>query len=832
MENLLHEFQTCVRLCPAAERYEIRVLQASLAKGCFMKFIRHRQVMIQLFACAALCMGASVLRAQAPAADRAGNLLVGQLVDDARAAGRNLQLPPELAARESLVLLQKAHRLNPASSTVLRLLAEAAGALHRTALQRKALLQLVNLQPGNMQAQLKFLDSLAAGAQTVGKRITIYRRVMNRPGLDPQIKSALALRIGQLLNAQAHHRAASGMFVQAVKLNSANLAAWQELTLSLEKSHASPAQLLYCYLQTLHCDPFQPDAMAGAAHLLAAAGHYRLAAKWADSAVVEMQQGRAALTGELPTDLAAYWAITRQEDQLRPYLDELLAFKKPSTRVLMIALADYSGSKPVTGAGAKKILARIENRLAAALKARPDSIQLKSDALWLKLVYQAKLPHNIAAQVAAMQKPLAAAPALYARLRGWQLLRQGNLHAAAEKFALGKSDPYAVIGLAEAKAGLGDKKTATSLLLALWRSSPPWPVALAVAQAADNLKIHLSSTAAGNALAVQARGYSSRFLHAVFHPSNIVLVSVHWPRRFPDYGRPIYIHVHYYNESPWSLAVGPNTAITTSLAMAAQIQGVSDINLGAYAIDSDPTVLRLDSHQSLEVTYQINQGVLRALSLANPDSLIGGRLRVITNPAADGTDIYPGPGGQSIDAGYFNVRGFFSGGLKAMAEQASRFSGLPPYQQMIAAGAMSCVLPRLKADLKSAQQAGATASPSPADIGNTIKIFTTQLQSILTNPADTRVQAWVVRLAPRKNLPASIGSCLAAAAKSSSSMVRMMAYWRMLMTAQDQNTPQAMAAVKTALAGFAHHDTDSMAARWAADLARQAAIVPHAAAKK
>ena len=197
-----------------------------------MKSASHRQLLSILACAAALWAGVAPASAQgSTSASRAKALLAGQLVDDARTAGRNLQLPPDLAARESLVLLQKAEELDPQSKTVLRLLAEAAGALHRTALERQALLNLVKLDPKNIVAQLKFLDSLAAGAQTVAARIKIYQHTMAQPQLDPQMKSALALRIGQLLNAQAHHHAANLMFVEAVKLNKANLAAWQELAL-------------------------------------------------------------------------------------------------------------------------------------------------------------------------------------------------------------------------------------------------------------------------------------------------------------------------------------------------------------------------------------------------------------------------------------------------------------------------------------------------------------------------------------------------------------------------------------------------------------------------
>lgn len=797
-----------------------------------MKNMSYRQCILAMACSATLFAGAVNLRAQGQPADRAKSLLAGQLVDDARSAGRNLQLPPDLAARESLVLLQKAQELDPASATVLRLLAEAAGALHRTAIERAALLKLVNLQPDNLAAQLKFLDSLAAGAQTVAQRIHIYRKTMEQNGLNPQVKSALALRIGQLLNAQAHHHAANLMFVDAVKLNTANLAAWQELTLALQKSHAPASQLLYCYLHTLHCDPFQPDAMVGIAHLLAAAGHYALAAKWTNAAIAEYQQSRTALGSSLPSDLAAYWAISAEQDKVRPYLDELLAFKKPATSVLLVALAEYSSGKPSADTRTAKLLARIEARLAAGLKGRPGSVRLQADALWLQLVYQNKLPANIAVHVAAMQKPLAAAPALYARLRGWQLLRQGNVQAAAEKFQTGLTDPYAVIGLAQAKAALGHKKAATALLLGLWRKSPPLPAALAIAQTARNLHIRLSANAAGNALAVQARGYPSRMLHAVYNPSNTVLVSVHWPHRFPNYGRPVYIHVHYYNESPWSLAVGPNTAISTDLAMAARIQGISNINLGAYAIDSNASVLRLDSQQSMEVTYQIDQGALRTLSLDNPDSLVGGQLELIANPIADGTDIYPGLGGQTIHAGYFNIRGFFSGGLKSMITQVSHFNGLSSADQMIAAGAIANVLPKLAADLVSANKASATASPSPAEIQKAILALSAPLESDLNNPGASDVQAWLARLAPRKQLPEKILTAISALRTSPSAVVRMMSYWRMLVSAQDKNSPKAMRAVQKEFANMAHADKNPLAARWAADLAEQAGIAPVAGTKK
>ena len=772
---------------------------------------------------------ASIFPAGLPTAAQAtpstGALWAYQLVNDARSAGRNLRIPPALAARESLVLLQEARRIDPHSTRVLRLLAEAAAVLHRTSLERSTLLELIRLEPHNLVAQVRFIDALAARYQTVARRIHVYLGILNNGKINPQIRSAAALRIGQLRLAQEHHRQAAAMFIKAVHLNTANLAAWRELSLLLARRRAPRRERLYTLIRQLRCNPFDPRVMASIARILASANDYSAAARWANAAVQQFQRVAAPLDPRLTADLAAWWAIADRQAELRPYLRELLALKHPPTKVLMIALAQASKGGLARGSSAAAILARLHRRLAAASKARPNDPILQSDDLWLDLLYQPELAHDIAARVAALRKPLAGDNPTYLRLRGWQLLRQGYLPAARQRFQAAGNDPYAQLGLARIDAQEHNKSAAAAILRRLWLSHLRSLPALAVARAARSWKVKLPVGKKDKAIIAMAAGYPSRELDAIYHPSDAVLVYVHWPARFCSLGEPIDIDVRYFNSTPWSLAVGPNTALTTNVGLAATLEGITHTSLGAYAVDSNAQVLRLDSQHSLRVRYRVDQGTLADIIWDSPTSLLGGQLRLITNPSAIGARLFPGLGGQEINAGYFNLSGFCSGSRDSLLQVAKKLPSMSAAKRMLAAGVLVCSLPAITAR-QQALASGATTSSAKPTLSSVRRKLTATLLQLLGDSQESYTQAWIVRRAPYKGLSRRLESAIHQLVASPVALVRIMSYRRLLNMAMLSGDPTELAAVARRLAALAHSDKNTLAARWAADLAVQAAIPP------
>ncbi len=813
--------------------------------------------------------------ARAESGPTARGLLVWQLINDARAAGRDPHFPPALAARQALVLLQEARRLDPDSSTVLRLLAEAADALKRPVPARGAWLALLRLEPHNTVAQVRYLDTLAAPYQSLAARQRVYRAALVNPHLEASVRSAAALRLGRLLEAQARVRRAGQAFLKAVRLDPANLAAWRRLSALLRRWHAPARQRLYCRMEQLHADPYQPWVLAAVARLLSSAGDYAQAAHWGSAALGQWQYLGAA--DPRWTEAIATWrAIAGPPAAPAAYLAPWLARPHPPTRLLMVALAAYRSDVPGSAGaqGTAEILSRLQRRLAAALRAKPNDSVARSDQLWLELAYATRWPAQITARVAALRSARHGERGVYLRLRGWQLLRQGRFRSAAIRFRAAGNDPYALLGLARIAIHQGRHAAAAAFLKKLWRLHPPAPAAVAAAALARRGKVALWDPGRAHALGALAAAYPNRFLEACKHPGRVVQVSIHWRRRFSSFGAPMAVDVHYVNATPWTLAVGPDTAVSTSVALAATLDtgrimawhGAAPRaasrpapprtgNLGAYAVDADARVLSLAPQGTLIVRYRVDQGRLARLLWRSGTMLLGGRLTVITNPLATAQRVFPGWGGQSIDAGYFQVRGLTTGDAEALAQLAQRLPRLRPGKQMLAAGVLLRAVSRsgplyrrrmvarrrsapperlpLALGRRSAAGEGAARATWSAVRARVIA----SLYNLLEPPSAGApgkaaafanrgaVQAWLVRRAPvspRAAIPPRLSGALAKLVASPDPLVRMMSYRRIFAMARRQGTGKALMAAARRLRFPARTDKDPLASRWAADLATAA----------
>jgi tetratricopeptide (TPR) repeat protein len=783
------------------------------------QFRRHAAITAAL-AVITLCVPA--IRAQNT--PDASSLMADQFVNDAQSVGRNVKIPSDLAANEALTLLEEAVRLDPSSTTALRLLAEAAGVTGDVKIQQSSLLDLSKLQPDNLVVQVQFMDALAAARQTVADRIAVYQAALNNTNLDPQVQSAMALRIGRLLAQQGRTVEASDMYIKAVGLNSANLAAWQELAHALGVQQAPAKDRLYALLQLLHCDPYQPEALAAVAGILASANDFKQAANWANAAIEQFQQSGVPLDPTLAADLAADWAIAGQENLLNPYLKELLGLKQPQLQVLMIALTDRSNGSFAVDDQAKDLLGQLHDRIAAMILANPaQQSNLEADDIWLDLFYNPTLPSDMDYRISQLgTKTKISDPILYQRLEGWLLLRQGHLDAASEQFSAAGSDPYSLLGLARIATINHDKDTAGKILQQLWDAHPGTIMALDTAQEARVLGLTLTQTPDEQASSAAAAAYPAQLLNAADDSSSVVLVTAQLENQFCALGDPIYIDVQYVNTSPYSLAVGPGTGITTDVALAASSNGLSNTDLGAYAVDSDPQVLRLDPNSNMTIQYRVDQGILRELLFNNPTSFFSGQLQIITNPLMTGTQLTAGLGGQEINAEFFNVQGYCSNDPSVLQQTIKSLPTLPTNNQMLAIGSLASVLPGLTS-LDS-------ATPDQQTLMNDIA---QAIVSLTSNSSMSLPQAWLVRHAPLMGLPDNVTSAINNLIQSPDPSVRMVSYWRLLAAASSgndaDNDADQIHSIGDRLSALAKLDKDPVASTYARELSEQAYLPTPAA---
>jgi tetratricopeptide (TPR) repeat protein len=740
--------------------------------------------------------------------------LADQLVDDARSIGRNTTIPPLRAASIAEYLLEMAVRLNPKSTTGYRLLAEAAGTVHRPALRVKALLALCKLEPENLVAQLKLVDALAGAKQTVAGRIKIYKAAIKTDGGSKQLGSMLALRIGELYAAQARNTKAASYFVKAVKLDRANVNAWNLMLASLVKNHAGAAQRMYVIVKALESDPFQPVLLEAGAKLLADHRLYAAASSWANQSIQQFQQAREELNPGFAGDLAAFWQMAGKSQEAHAYLSELTALRHPTAATLSLALAAICKGHTATGNLAGLLLQRLESRLKKAIKSN-HTPELKADLAWLRLLYAPKLPGDINAQIAGIEKLLGPKNPVYLRIHGWQLMRELYTGAAIAKFKQARSDPYAQIGLAKLMAQGGHLHKAREILQKLWMNAPSTLIALQTFNEARHLDIKLLAPADSATLATIAGAYPKQMLHVLVHPERVVLESIHFVHRTIHAGEPMFARVDYYNASPYTLAVGPTGAITTSVAMVARLEGLTDQNLGTYAVDSDPQIFSLDPNSTLEVSYRLDQGVLRAILQHHPMSMLGGQIEIITNPIVEHHDVFPGLGGQALSAGYFNVNGLAPEMPASLTEMADKFPSFSTANRMLVADIFINHLPRIIKASVSTKAGHSRAVKTEAAIEKV-------LLDVLSDSDAADLQAWLLRVAPMKGLPKNISSALESLIHSPYKRVRTFAYLRLYDSA---GHGAAGTAAAKALISAANTESSRLLKKLAMTLARQAAAI-------
>ncbi len=166
-----------------------------------------------------------VVRTGLAAQDAAASLVGDRLVTLAMNRSRATALSPKAAAEEAEVFLQAARRVDPGNLHTLKLLVEAAGATGDLGVEREALREVIRLDPGDLVAEVKYIDFLASGAETIEERAKIFQGALNAVKLDPQIRSEMALRLANIAQERGDAAGAKALVQQALALNDVNMGA-------------------------------------------------------------------------------------------------------------------------------------------------------------------------------------------------------------------------------------------------------------------------------------------------------------------------------------------------------------------------------------------------------------------------------------------------------------------------------------------------------------------------------------------------------------------------------------------------------------------------------
>ncbi len=770
-----------------------------------------RWAALALAAAAGLPATASARGATLPSLRR---MVADQLVDDARSRGRDLALPVMLANTQALVLLREAVKTDPNDAQGWRLLSEAAITARQTPLARKALLNLVQLKPGDLRAQVQYLNALAQGKQTVQGQMGIYRAALKSKNLSTQVRSVAALRLAGLLAQAGENVRALTAYRHAAQLDHANVAAWRGVLAELaRRAHPPTLRQFTAIRHMVQADPFDFTGLLEGGRLLANAHAPKQAAGWIGAAVADQRRLGLKIPPALILSGITQLALAREENVGAPLLAQMAASKQAPMAALLLKYQLDAPGQITPGRRHDPLLARIRSRLHAAAARRPHNAALLTAEIWFNLFYSPRVSAKTAGRMTTLADLLNANNPVYLRLRGWQLLRAGDYKAAAAEFQQTPHDPYATLGMIRIAEATHKKSAARAMLKKMWAQPLSGLLDLQVAAEARSLHLRLKQTKNGRKLKRMATHVAGILLRAANDPRNVVLVTADMDHSQFNYGQPIILNVHYYNTTDHSLSVGPTGAITTSLAMVGQLRGIEVQNLGVFALDSNAQVYRLGSRNTLTVHYHVDQGALREILHAFPNRFISVGLQIITNPREVKGRMFPGLGGQWISANVFDIRGLIHGGL-----QLRQFiDGLPDItgrNQAVAAGALINVLPGLSGPGASALR----------------KSLIANLRTLLTQRHNTLEKAWLERVAPLEGLPPQIAKPLNAQQRSPRALLRILTWTRLWALARiskvKTNGIPTRHAMSNILRRAAKGDHNPLARMWAQTLLAEGKLPP------
>ncbi len=101
------------------------------------------------------------------------------------------------------------------------------------------------------------------------------------------------------------------------------MGAWQEIARYLAAQNASPVQRLEALIGLLMANPYQPDALATAAHLLAATGNHDRAVDYLNAAIEQLRLASFQIPANNYLEIALELALANRYGEAEPLLANL-----------------------------------------------------------------------------------------------------------------------------------------------------------------------------------------------------------------------------------------------------------------------------------------------------------------------------------------------------------------------------------------------------------------------------------------------------------------------------------------------------------------------------
>jgi tetratricopeptide (TPR) repeat protein len=776
--------------------------------------------------------------------------LAEMLVQEARGRSRDTHLPAALAARQACTLLQAANAVDPSDLVTLRLLADAAHQTRQPAVLRDTLRQTLKLDPANLVAQVEYLDLLATSTETLDDRARIYQAAMDKPTLDPQVRSEMAVRLAAILDERGETEQAAKLLKAALQFNDVNVTALQGL--ARMASQGTPQERLTSLTNLLAVDPYQPEAWLAGARVLAAANVHNAAGDWFGIGLEQTRLAGATPAAEMYLDLATELAIAGRRAESEPALRQLAALPDaPLMAVVLAQAVTQEAPPPATTAPATApateaapgvaegpataatteptdAATKLRDRLAANIKADPKNARVVGDALLTAAELLPDLGAELSVGLETYRSLVPPDDKMLAAIEGWKYLQQGKFDLARERL-LPVADQGVMnrLGLARAYAGLRQTDEARKILQEIYNGQPTGLTALLTTQAARRAGVRLIDPAGSKELLELTRRIPSANYTAHRQPRDLVLASATLTKRRYGLDEPVIVTIKQSNTTERALPVGPNGVVRTMVGIAGATRGLGAIPLGMFATGDCARLYRLERRNTLQYDLRADQGLLADLLEVNPTRSFTIGLTVLIAPRGNAKEYAVALGGQTLGLADIEKSGTSYRSIEDVAKAIKALPGLPPEQQMTAAWALSVVLAGIPEEaVRAAAPEGGTPGAGGA---SDLAVLRTNLTNALlaqVNSESPVMVAWMMRMAPRTGLPDELDKALdktppgGEAAPAFSHVARMMWAERCAALADAQGGPARAAAIDR-LKELAGHEGDTLTRAWFGELVKE-----------
>lgn len=611
-----------------------------------------------------------------------------------------LREKPEAARwRQAAVLLEAAHRCDPAEARYLRLLADARLQLQDSEGALRALNGYRKLRPDDCVAQLEVIERHLGRMESITEQINYLKGLLPVEAVPAEVRSVVAWRCATLLTEKKQSDQAMGMIEQALKLNPLNLAALSAKYQAVAPK-ATAGERVGLLLGMLRANPVQPGVLSLMAREAAQVGLTGEAVWFYEQSAGVAMRGGIGLSPEFALEYASALMLAEQPDRAGLVLDQLIEANGEDYPALILRLLIARSKDQKEKAEKLRLQARnaVLNRLAvvqgklgvkgastrpaaeggreigdlagdaALFKSASDPalraayLQAVGDVAWFE-VYLNNRPdeaERLLKHFTALAEPDdEMAGAFAARLAGWVFLaREGKQAEAKVKLsAVAERDPMAALGLLRTYGASPEEQAQAKAEAAkLLAREPAGVVGAMLAEAVRERGVKVVALPSAEPVAASLKRFPRELLRIIDNPSAFYSLRAEPLKVAYSFGEPMLVRVTIQNISNYELTIGPDGILRPDLWIQPQVGGLYRGVPTDICVDRITDRLVLKPRQSINRIVRIDQGRLGELFGQRPTSAIMVMLTIRTNPTTTGA----GPGGLVAPASRIIERSAFA----------------------------------------------------------------------------------------------------------------------------------------------------------------------------